>query len=653
MLWENIEEYYGNMDPRTFLIGKPTNMACHNICTKNKAPEGIEHLLGLGAKYCVQRTKLDPKQIDKTMKRLRNNIRWKYIFRNQPDDGNYIPGMYINSDREPGEVDASIENCMNDIETRLKIERRKYSGKRMWPNLTPMQSGLINKLSKNEIHKIISADKNCGLSIIETEFLTQRGISDHLSNSKVYKRLSKREALGQLEGVERMLQSFVSKHADRLSEAEYTYLKRGLKRDRKKLARFYMTIKVHKRVDKPVPHPFRPIVATCGTALAILSKWLDHKLQQLKPHILTYVKDSDEFLKHVKAFQKLQKNGKLPKNARHFTADAESMYTYIDTDHALEVLRLFLEELEREGKLPTDFDIDMIMQAATLIMKWNLFEFGNTFFKQLLGTAMGTPVAVIWAMIYFWWHEKHRLIPRHGRRIPYMKRYIDDIYAIALVGGEDGFSKEKWEIFKKDINDFGILKWNVEDPSFSVDFLDLTLKIEDGNIVSKTYQKPTNLYQYICPNSAHPPWMIGGIVFSMLKRYYHQNTHVEDYWRVAMSFYKRLKDRGWDRRTLETAFVSAHMKITSPPAKEKKTKDEISNRETVILHFEYNRHDIQRKKVREIWNETCGLLEKSISEGGLDIKRVICAYSRPRNLRDLLQRAQLHQNPDHKASTYL
>jgi hypothetical protein len=412
MLWENIEEYYGNMDPRTFLIGKPTNMACHNICTKNKAPEGIEHLLGLGAKYCVQRTKLDPKQIDKTMKRLRNNIRWKYIFRNQPDDGNYIPGMYINSDREPGEVDASIENCMNDIETRLKIERRKYSGKRMWPNLTPMQSGLINKLSKNEIHKIISADKNCGLSIIETEFLTQRGISDHLSNSKVYKRLSKREALGQLEGVERMLQSFVSKHADRLSEAEYTYLKRGLKRDRKKLARFYMTIKVHKRVDKPVPHPFRPIVATCGTALAILSKWLDHKLQQLKPHILTYVKDSDEFLKHVKAFQKLQKNGKLPKNARHFTADAESMYTYIDTDHALEVLRLFLEELEREGKLPTDFDIDMIMQAATLIMKWNLFEFGNTFFKQLLGTAMGTPVAVIWAMIYFWWHEKHRLIPR-------------------------------------------------------------------------------------------------------------------------------------------------------------------------------------------------------------------------------------------------
>ena len=28
----------------------------------------------------------------------------------------------------------------------------------------------------------------------------------------------------------------------------------------------------------------------------------------------------------------------------------------------------------------------------------------------------------------------------------------------------------------------------------------------------------------------------------MLKRYYHQNTYVEDFWEVAMLFYNRLKD---------------------------------------------------------------------------------------------------------------
>ena len=47
--------------------------------------------------------------------------------------------------------------------------------------------------------------------------------------------------------------------------------------------------------------------------------------------------------------------------------------------------------------------------------------------------------------------------------------------------------------FKKDIGDFGILKWNVEDPSFGMDFLDLTGTIEDGKSISKIYQRLLNL----------------------------------------------------------------------------------------------------------------------------------------------------------------
>ena len=85
MLWENVQDYYNNMDPRTCFIGRPLNMACHNLFKINKAPKGIEFLLGLGDKYCVQRTKLDPELIDKMMERLTKNVRWKYIFRNEPE----------------------------------------------------------------------------------------------------------------------------------------------------------------------------------------------------------------------------------------------------------------------------------------------------------------------------------------------------------------------------------------------------------------------------------------------------------------------------------------------------------------------------------------------------------------------------------------
>ena len=119
-----------------------------------------------------------------------------------------------------------------------------------------------------------------------------------------------------------------------------------------------------------------------------------------------------------------------------------------------------------------------------------------------------------------------------------------------------------------------------------------------------------------------------------------------------MLLYKRLKDRGWDRKTLEPMFIWAHEEIVSPRKKRKKEEEPVSNRSIVLVHSEYNKFDIQRKKVREIWNDTMELLEKDISEGGLGIKRVIFAYSRPRNLKDLLQRAKLYQNKDHKASSY-
>ena len=78
------------------------------------------------------------------------------------------------------------------------------------------------------------------------------------------------------------------------------------------------------------------------------------------------------------------------------------MDTNIDTGPALRVLRWFLEELKREGKLPGDFDIDMVIEAATIVMRWNIVEFGDVFLKQLMRTAIGTPVVVTWATIYFY-----------------------------------------------------------------------------------------------------------------------------------------------------------------------------------------------------------------------------------------------------------
>ena len=173
--------------------------------------------------------------------------------------------------------------------------------------------------------------------------------------------------------------------------------------------------------------------------------------------------------------------------------------------------------------------------------------------------------------------------------------------------------------------------------------------------VTRTYQKPINLYQYITPNSAHPPGMIKGVVHGLLRRYYRQNTYREDYWKMAMLLYKRLKARGWDRATLGPIFIAAHEKICSQPLQNhiSQSNETLSNREQIIIHMEYHPDDIPRRKVQQLFSQHCGdLFTSSIDDGGLGIKRTILAYSRPQNLRDLLQKARLHQKPGREVSTF-
>ena len=90
---------------------------------------------------------------------------------------------------------------------------------------------------------------------------------------------------------------------------------------------------------------------------------------------------------------------------------------------------------------------------------------------------MGTPASVIRAMIYFYyWHEKHKMMPKYRTTMPHMVRFVDDIFGVALVGGDNGLSRNDWCQFKNEIDNFGILTWDAEDPSKSTYFLDLAIK---------------------------------------------------------------------------------------------------------------------------------------------------------------------------------
>jgi len=93
-------------------------------------------------------------------------------------------------------------------------------------------------------------------------------------------------------------------------------------------------------------------------------------------------------------------------------------------------------------------------------------------FFQLLGTAMGTSSSVTWATLNYAYHEVHKLISLLGIFLFYFICFIDDIFGIWI-----GNTITEWVSFCDDVDNYGILTWNIKQQLVSnrVNFLDLTL----------------------------------------------------------------------------------------------------------------------------------------------------------------------------------
>ena len=378
--------------------------------------------------------------------------------------------------------------------------------------------------------------------------------------------------------------------------------------------------------------PMRPIVCCVGTWINNWSLWLSVQLKKLTPHIPSYIKDYQQVLDELRELD-------LPPHAYVYVGDANAMYNNIDLEHAFEVIFEWLDELMRNGLLPDDFPLEAVKRAMVYIMQNNVFGFGTLFFLQLIGSAMGTSSAVMFATIYFACHEVKCIQPKHGHNLLYNRRFIDDIIGIWV-----GNHTDEWEAYKADLNNFGILTWEVGPLSREVDFLDLTLRIEDGRIVSKTFQKPLNLYLYLPPSSSHPPGCIKGTIYGLVGRYYAQNTFRHDYIYFIQQLYRHLLDRGWDNNYVKRLILEADdaMKAKGACTNSRSSPDSSNDaKNRLFFHLQYHPDGISRKRTQQLFEEHCGKLFRK----ELQIDRPTIAYSRPFNIGDKVTKAKLHQAP--------
>ena len=531
------------------------------------------------------------------------------------------------------DVEAAIVAFTNAVTE----EHQRYNRVRL-PNLFPHHWNIIKFLKNHDDYIVVEADKNLGGCIMSRDDYIARAFSDHLGNINVYRRISQFEAYDRQIQLANKLESLLTEWDDDklISPAEWDFLQTSIDKYKDKPTRFRLTIKVHKN-----PWKTRPIVCCAGTMLNGFSRWIDYWLQKLKPLIPSFIKNSEQLINDLHSL------GELPPGALLFKADAESMYTNIDTDHAIAVINHWLDDLSQKSQLPPGFPLLPLTQALEIVMRNNVFEFGDTRYLQLMGTAMGTSSACMYATIYFAIHEIETLVPSFGQNLFFIKRYIDDLIGIWVVKNPS----ITWEDFSSSLNSFGLLRWDIDEPSSSVDYLDLTITIKDRRIITRTYQKEMNLYQYLPPHSCHPSSTLKGMIYSLMRTYFKQNTLQQDYISTVILMFHHLLARGWDRYTLKDIILAADVKLQQldqqvNPVENQAIIGPPLPRESLFFHLPYHPHDIPRRRLRQFYNYHC---QEAFSTT-LGIDKFTVAYSRHKNLKEHLTQARLHQACSKKAS---
>ena len=156
----------------------------------------------------------------------------------------------------------------------------------------------------------------------------------------------------------------------------------------------YGLCKVHKGVSVDGgPPPFRPILSAINTPSYKIAKFLVPMLSELTKN--KYVsKDSFEFAKNVRE-----------QNPEFFMAsfDIDSLFTNVPLDETIEisVKKLFGRKKKFKG-----FSRQQFKKLLSLAVKDSFFLFNGTYYEQVDGVAMGSPLGPTLANIFLChWEE--------------------------------------------------------------------------------------------------------------------------------------------------------------------------------------------------------------------------------------------------------
>ena len=281
-------------------------------------------------------------------------------------------------------------------------------------NLSEAETTALHDLQHRTDIVIRPADK--GSAIVIQDAVTYRDEAlRQLSDAQFYRKLEKDPTQANAAKVASIVRSMESRNVINTKTAK------DLVETKARTPHLYTLPKIHKRLDNP---PGRPIVSSNQAPTERISCIVDQYLKSLVKQLPAYIKDTKDFLCHLRTLQD------LPEDALLFTMDVVGLYTNIPHADGLKAFEAILNN--REVQEPPTKEI---VELATLVLTCNSFQFEDDHYLQIKVTAMGTRMAPSYAYLFMGQLEKTILMTAPENHVPgFYKRFLDDVFGIWLHG---------------------------------------------------------------------------------------------------------------------------------------------------------------------------------------------------------------------------
>ena len=563
-----------------FILSLPLaffNTHIRTVCVHNLSPLNFTrqqlHMLGLGLKFIPTPSPLSRARFDDALSTFKRRFRIHALFRGaadlddenkQYDPGKFNPKIYFpNPDWQPEAASAAGERYLSQLSANLNAAfdsaRRRTQARTLRSNVYRAARLAFSALAKSADIAISASDKNLG-PVIQTAAKYAAECLRHLA-SATYKRVSRTEAHRALALFTRNVKSLLEFVPMRwpvcglgLSPEHNThkFITRTQTMSTFLFPVFYILWKLHK--DPVVGRPIIPSVNFITTAL---SKYLDSRLRPVVNRLSTVVNDSLSLIRCLE-------RSRFPGGCALSSKDVVSLYPSIPIDeNTFELVSRTLLAFAEFDDCPNASDVPTLIELLRLVLLNNYFTFPGPdgvpqFYLQLIGTAMGTPVAVVFAVIFMYAVEIDLVneFTTNGRLLLY-KRFIDDIFTVFKNAAAATEFWRRFDALHPNISLTGA------DHATAVDYLDIHIFQgsrfhSSGTLDLSLYQKTLNLYLYLPFSSFHTIATKRAFVSGELRRYTTHCSSREKFILFRKLFFYRLLRRGYPAAFLKPLFKKAH-----------------------------------------------------------------------------------------------